>query len=468
MAQEFIVPSVMIDESDVGVRPTDQLSLAGLGIVGTFERGPINTVTTIGDEEQLLATFGGYVKGLTGYLSAVPALRQGANDLKIVRIAGAGAAKATASITKDTKPYLTFTAINEGTWGNEIQVDVAPDTEAGTFDLTITFRTSVEKFREQRLSTIADIVPTYITIEVGEGAEGLPDAGITTLASGSNGAEVTDTEYIGNIDSASGTRSGLKVLEPIQVGLVVCAQQYSGKIQSAMLSFCENCDIEEGLRIAVINSAPRLAVDSAVGQTKTLDSARGIMAYPWVEFEDLSGEYIAPDGFYAGVLSTLNPHQSPSNKKVTGILSTQCDFTYAQVKTLTLARISPITLVPNRGFRIRNGLTMSSDSAWSQTAIRRQQDKMNMEIYNSLQWAISEPHAEPLWDNIAAQIDAYLQVQKNLSYIRGYMPTLCNAQTNPAENVTARILTAIIRWLPLYPADFIIGKFQRLMTVEEI
>lgn len=468
MAQEFIVPSVMIDESDVGVRPTDQLSLAGLGIVGTFERGPLNTATTIGDEEQLLAAFGGYVKGLTGYLSAIPALRQGANDLKIVRIAGAGAAKATASITKDTKPYLTFTAINEGTWGNEIQVDVAPDTDTGTFDLTITFRTSVEKFREQRLSTISDIVPTYITIEVGEGAEGLPDAGVTTLAGGNDGAEVTDTDYIGSIDSASGARSGLKVLEPIQVGLVVCAQQYSDKIQSAMISFCENCDIEEGLRIAVINSAPRLSVDSAVGQTKTLDSARGIMTYPWVEFEDLSGEYIAPDGFYAGVLSTLNPHQSPSNKKVTGLLSTQCDFTYAQVKTLTLARISPITLVPNRGFRIRNGLTMSSDSAWSQTAIRRQQDKMNMEIYNSLQWAISEPHAEPLWDNIAAQIDAYLQVQKNLGYIRGYMSTLCNAQTNPAENVTARILTAIIRWLPLYPADFIIGKFQRLMSIEEI
>lgn len=124
MAQEFIVPSVMIDESDVGVRPTDQLSLAGIGLVGTFERGPVNVVTTIGDEEQLVKTFGSYVKGLTGYLSAVTALRQGANDLKIVRIAGKGAVKATASITKTKETLLTITAINEGVWGNEITVDM--------------------------------------------------------------------------------------------------------------------------------------------------------------------------------------------------------------------------------------------------------------------------------------------------------------------------------------------------------
>ena len=66
MAMEFIVPSVQIDESDVGTRPTDQMSLAGIGIVGTFERGPVNFATTIGDEDQLVNTFGSYVKGLTG------------------------------------------------------------------------------------------------------------------------------------------------------------------------------------------------------------------------------------------------------------------------------------------------------------------------------------------------------------------------------------------------------------------
>lgn len=121
-------------------------------------------------------------------------------------------------------------------------------------------------------------------------------------------------------------------------------------MRSALITFCENCDIEEGLRIAVLNTQDKLSVDSAIAQTKTLDSDRGVFAYPWVEPEELEGEYVAPDGYLAGVISVLNPHQSPSNKQVNGILSTRGDYTYAQVKVLTEARICPITLVPNRGF----------------------------------------------------------------------------------------------------------------------
>lgn len=92
---------------------------------------------------------------------------------------------------------------------------------------------------------------------------------------------------------------------------------------------------------------------------------------------------------------------------------------------------------------------------------------MNMELWNAMQWAISELHDTPLWNNIAAQCDAYLQVQKNLGYIRGYKKTLCNSQTNPPENIQARILTAIIRWLPLYPADFIVLRMKRELSEDD-
>ena len=91
---------------------------------------------------------------------------------------------------------------------------------------------------------------------------------------------------------------------------------------------------------------------------------------------------------------------------------------------------------------------------------------MEMELYNALQWAISEPHDLPLWNSVADQIDMYLQVQKNLGFIRGFKPTLCNDQTNPPENITARILTAIVRWVPLYAADFIILRFKRELTTD--
>lgn len=110
--------------------------------------------------------------------------------------------------------YLTVEATSEGTWGNEIKVEVDKDAEASTFDLTITFRNSVEKFRELTLEKIADIVPKYVTLTLAENASGLPDAteGAKSLAGGSDGAAVDDDDYIGAIDSSTGDRTGLKVL----------------------------------------------------------------------------------------------------------------------------------------------------------------------------------------------------------------------------------------------------------------
>lgn len=469
MAMEFIVPGIQIDESDVGPRPTPQISLSGIGIVGTFKRGPINTPTTIGDAESLVTTFGDHMAGLTGYLSAYGALVQGANDLRIVRIAGTGHTAATKTFqdgAAEPKDSLVVTANSDGAWGNDVAVTIKSN--ATNFDLYVSYEGAVESFLGLTLDTLSKVSSKFVNVAKATGATALPKATTAdvNLAGGNDGAAVADTDYVGTIDEATGKRSGLKALEPEQVGLVLCAQQYSATIHSALLSFVENCDIEEGLRMAILNTAPGLSVDAAKAQTTALDSDRGYFAYPWVEPEDMEGAYVAPDGYYAGVVSVLNPCQSPSNKKVKGILSCEHKFTYAQVKGLTEARISPITLVPNRGFRIRNGLTLSSDSAWSQSNIRRQQDKMEMELYNALQWAISEPHDLPLWNSVADQIDMYLQVQKNLGFIRGFKPTLCNDQTNPPENITARILTAIVRWVPLYAADFIILRFKRELTTD--
>lgn len=469
MVMEFIVPGIQIDESDVGPRPTPQLSLAGIGIVGTFERGPLNTPVTIGDVNQLVTQFGGYVAGLTGYLSAYGALVQGANDLRIVRIAGVGAAAATKTFTDEaTTPAesLTVTAKNEGAWGNGIKIAIKKN--ANDFDVTVKLGSTVEQFLGLTLATVGAVSSKYVVLAKASGATTLPKTTIAdiALAGGSDGAAISDADYIGSIEPATGKRTGLKALETVQVGIVLCAQQHSSQIHTALITFCENCDIEEGLRVAILNTAPGKSVDAAAAQTAGLDSDRAIFIYPWVEPEDLPGRYVAPDGYYAGRLSYLEPHKSPSNKQIFGITSCENQYTYAEVKVLTLARISPITLVNNRGFRIRNGLTMSSDSAWSQTNIRRQQDKMEMELYHAMQWAISEPHAEPLWRAIGDQVDMYLQVQKNLGFIRGYKPTLCNAQTNPPEMVTSRILTTIIRWLPLYAADYIILRFKREISVD--
>ncbi|MDR1701270.1 MAG: phage tail sheath subtilisin-like domain-containing protein [Sporomusaceae bacterium] len=472
MALEFIVPGMQIDESDVGTRPTEQLSLSRIGIVGTFQKGLVNTPTTIGDETQFAKVFGVDKPGLTGPKTVKGCLAQGANDLSIVRIIGDGAAAAELILEdEDANSSIQVKATSPGIWGNDLKVTVAINSPA--VDITVTDGDSIDFFRAVDLNKLP-LTKNLVTLSKAAGTVGavnLPKAvDKVSLSGGNDGAAVTDTEYIGTI-TPSGKRSGLKALEPVQCGLAVCAQQYSANIHHALITWAENCSVDEGLRIPVLSAPPGFGVDAACVQTQMLDtpSGRGVFAYPWVTPEDeLDDEvFVSPDGYYAGRLAVLNPHQSPSNKPILGIRKLEGDYVYANVKALTQARISPITLVRGRGFRIRNGVTLSSDTAWNQINIRRQQDKMEMDLYHSMQWAISEDHDKPLWEAITTQADAYLQVQTNLGFIKGFLPTLCNEQTNPPENIINRILIFVIRWKPLYAADFIIMKMKRELPTSD-
>ncbi|WP_238446398.1 phage tail sheath N-terminal beta-sandwich domain-containing protein [Desulforamulus ruminis] len=459
---EYIQPRVAIDESDVGTRPTQAVSLSAIGLVGTFSKGPVNQAVTIGSLEQLVTTFGGYTEGLTGYLSALAALNQGASDLKIVRIGGT-AMKAAEKIYKDASAAdsIKVTAASPGTWGNDIKVAVAAGTAASTFKLVVIYGSQSETLDNLTLENLNNVNSQFVTVSKVTEATNLPqNIASTPLAGGNDGAAAADGDYIGTLDE-NGKRSGLKVLETVQVGLVLCAQQHSATVQNALLTHCAGASIGQGLRVAILNPVQNLSVDAAAATTASMDAARGILTYPWVEPVELPGQYVAPDGYYAGLLSVLRSNQSPSNKQIQGILSAERMLSEAEVKTLTLARISPISLVPGRGFRVRNGVNLASDSAWSQTCIRRASDQLEMEVFAAIQWAISEENTPELRTAVAAQLDALMLVKKLNREIYDYKPTLCDDSNNTSETIAARILNVAVRPRFTYPADYVDVYIQR-------
>lgn len=466
MPLEYIVPRVAIDESDVGPRPTPSVSLSRIGIVGTFSRGLVNEPVLVGSLDQLVSNFGEYKSGLTGYLSALGAMAQGANDFYIVRVGGASIDSASLTLQDSTPANsVTITANTPGSWGNDITVAVASGTTAGTFKLVITYGTQQETFDNLTLDNVAgQVVSQFVIAAKVEGAASIPaNIAATPLAGGDDGAATVDADYVGTID-ANGNRSGLKVMETVRCAIVICAQQYSTTIRNALLTHCANMDIEFGLRMAVLNTNKGLTPTQAVAETAAMDNMRGILVYPWVELTDQTGEMVAPDGVYAGRLSVLVDSQSPSNKEITGINQTERFLAGSELKALTQARISLISLIEGRGFRIRNGVTLSSDPAWSQTNIRRQFDKLEMEIFTATQWAISETNSAKLRQAVADQIDNYLTLKKMQGEIDDFKPTICDDSNNTPETIQARILNTTIRVRPLYAADYIDHRIQRLVS----
>jgi len=427
----------------------------------------VNTPITIGSLDQLITTFGGYKSGLTGYISALAAMVQGASSFKVVRIGGATLASAAHTFkAADNSNSIVTTAKSPGSWGNDITVAVASGTTGGTFKLIITYGTQQETFDNLTLNNVGAITSQFLTAAKVEEANAVPaNIAATPLTGGDDGATTVDADYVGTIDG-SGNRSGLKVLETVSCGIVICAQQYSTTIRNALLTHCANMTLAGGLRVAVLNTNKGLSPDQAVADVGVMDSMRGILAYPWVELSDLAGIMVAPDGVYAGRLASIGAHESPSNKQIIGINSTERFLAESDIKALTQARISPIALDGNRGFRIRNGVTLSSDSAWSQTNIRRIFDELEMEIYEATQWAKSENNTPKLRKAIADQIDNYLVVKKQQEKIYDFKPTICDETNNTPETIQARILNSRIRIRPNYAADYIDHRIQRLVGNE--
>ena len=466
MVLEYVQPRVAIDESDVGPRPTAGVSVSDIGVVGTFSKGAVNTPVIIGSLDQLISTFGEFKTGLTGYLSILGAMAQGANSFKVVRIGGESLASATKTL-QDSTPVnsVVVTAKSPGCWGNDISVAVVSGTQGGTFKLIITCGAVQETFDNLTLNNVsAQVVSRFVTAVKSGGAAAIP-ANISSapLTGGNDGATTDDADYVGTIDG-SGNRSGLKVLEIVRCGVVICAQQYSVTIRNALLAHCANMGLEIGLRMAVLNTSSGLSPAQAVTDVGAMDSMRGILAYPWVELSDYAGVYVAPDGVYAGRLACIGAHESPSNKQITGINSTERYLAEAEIKALTLGRVSPIALGGSRGFRIRNGLTLSSDSAWAQTNIRRIFDVVEMEIYDAIQWVKSENNTPKLRKAVADQIDNYLVVKKQQGGIYDFKPTVCDDTNNTVETIQARILNTLIRIRPNYAADYIDLRIQRRVS----
>lgn len=101
---------------------------------------------------------------------------------------------------------------------------------------------------------------------------------------------------------------------------------------------------------------------------------RFIMVTPGIEaYEAATDAVVTLPGNYtaaamAGLLSSLAPHSSPTNKVLSGVTRLQDKFTYGELKALLQADVCP--LEDRRGIRVVRGLTTEGE-AFSQITTRR-------------------------------------------------------------------------------------------------
>ncbi|MDE6420868.1 MAG: phage tail sheath family protein, partial [Lachnospiraceae bacterium] len=140
---EYLSPGVYVEEFESGGKPMEGVGTSTAGFVGLAERGAIEGVP------QLVTNFADFKRKYGGYLSenefgenrflayAVEHFFiNGGARAYISRVAPQDAKAAEGALPADA-PVLTFTAKNPGSWGNNLNIVIAPASKAKTQILEI-------------------------------------------------------------------------------------------------------------------------------------------------------------------------------------------------------------------------------------------------------------------------------------------------------------------------------------------
>lgn len=442
---------------DVNLReaaPAPSIRAAAVGIIGAVgqaDRGPVGTPTRVNSFTEWVRNFGGYNSSQLGegYMFMYNLFKAGATAVDYVRITDGNHTAATATVSGTV-----YTLTQPGVWGNSVILTVTTGTVAGYVTLKFT-NGSAESYEYKNVTFTSSTDPNYVVtilnnasatdnfVTITTLSANNPSNGSTTFAGGSNGtvqgSSVSDAAYTGT--NGSGGLTGLVALEANEdVEIIVCAR-CNTTVAGAIKDHVSLSTVTPRLGISAPTSGT--AVATIASFMSTFNSDRMTMTYPWVQIlnpQNGRKEYHNPTAFYAGLLSSLSYHISPSRGVLNGVIGTERALTRSDVDTLSFNRVSPISLLSGAGFVVRNGLTTSINPSLSQITRRRAVNFFGKTFERGLQPFVSKPHTPDLRIDVITAISNLCQQeanQKKIGNVNGGKPyaVKCDASNNPTSVV---------------------------------
>ncbi len=135
---EMIIPGTYIDVRAEGLIGVSGIATGNVGMVGTSNKGEIDTVAILSSFSEAREIFGEYdawIDGNNNELTLVRALQQafanGASTVYAVRTAKTSASAASRTLVDSTGDIVTLAARSKGTWGDRIFVRVKAASQNG-------------------------------------------------------------------------------------------------------------------------------------------------------------------------------------------------------------------------------------------------------------------------------------------------------------------------------------------------
>ncbi len=513
-------PGVYIEEVPSGVRTITGVATSITAFIGRARRGPVNDpvrIQNFGDYERL---FGGLWEASTMSYAVQHFFLNGGTDALIVRlINGAQRAQFSLSPVSGTD-VLRLEASSEGAWGNDVRISIDHDTrplsssEANkVFNLTVVeIVPGTDPLQAARRETFRNVsidptAPAYIGQVLAQeslllrvpdpyngtfptvrpaviGTAGDLSTFATPSSAGSDGSELTSTQYEGSFND----KTGIYALRKADLFNLLCISPFS-----------RNTDVSESVwtRALQFCRAERafLLIDAPSGWKSTAAAVSGLgtfsaavarddhaaIYFPRVLMPDPLRENrleeFAPCGVVAGVFARTDAQRgiwkAPAGQDATlfGVRAPVVNLTDGEQGQLNPLGVNCLRSFPVSGNVIWGARTYRGAdqlvSEWKYIPMRRLALFIEETLYRSLQWVVFEPNDEPLWAQIRLNIGAFMQNLFRQGAFQGRSPreaylVKCDRETTTQTDINMGVVNIVVGFAPLKPAEFVIIKIQQL------
>ncbi len=233
---------------------------------------------------------------------------------------------------------------------------------------------------------------------------------------------------------------------------ILVAPQLSTEDAIAVLGSVLETTENNGKDVMAVIGSDADAVDDITDQTPTND--RIIMVAPGIRaFDAAAGESVDLSGTYtaaavAGLLSSLSPQSSPTNKVLPGVVELSQRFSYGELQQLVRGRV--MVLEQRQGVRVVRGLT-TDDGAFTQVTTRRITDFAKAGIRRASNPFIGRLNNQRVRAALQGAIDGFLTTMVGDEALTGY--TLEVTATRQDEREGRAIVNAVIQ--PTFSIDFV-------------
>jgi Bacteriophage tail sheath protein len=254
-----------------------------------------------------------------------------------------------------------------------------------------------------------------------------------------------------------------------------CVSQYGGRPDARALAqanaqgLLAHADATRD-RIAVVDSCETQTTSDVRNMRATLDSSFAALYYPWVRTSDpASGGdlHVPPSGFIAGVYArvdlTRGVHTAPANESLYLATGLERNLAQAEAQTLNKSGVNLLRQVAGADVRVWGARTLASDPEWKYVNIRRLFIFLEQSIARGTQWAVFEPNAEPLWNEVRREVENFLTLQWRFGALAGARLddaffVKCDRTTMTQNDIDTGRLICLVGVAPVRPAEFVIFR----------